>query len=162
MNILRDVVIHILIAGGFFLLGYVVSENSLKNYITGGDSYCYLKIEEQNPKTNEIVFKLIHEGEYSLYDLHINVFFSENRNEYEEKPRERFPIGNVIPNTVRNKRLNLGTANRQRIRVSYLVRNGNYEQYFWFSKIEGRWLYETYVEREGKKLNHIRSKDFAY
>ena len=162
MEFLRKNWVHFFIATIFYFLGYMTSKISLRNYTTGGDSYCYLKLEEANPKTNEVRLKLIHKGEYSLYDLYINFYFLNDRGEYEEKPRDSIDIGNVVPNTVRDIPLSIGKVNKQSVKVSFLVRNGNYNQYFWFSKVSGGWLHQTYVEREGKKTDYRKDKNFSW
>ena len=151
MGFLRENWIHFFIAIISFLLGYMTSEANFRNYMTGGDSYGYLSLEEANPTTNDIKLRLIHKGKYTIPDF-VAIFYYLDDGKYEKRLRDDLDIEGFVPNTHWNLSLNLGRVNKQSVKVTFLASNGNYNQYFFFNKINGTWLHQTYVEREGKKM----------
>jgi hypothetical protein len=126
--------------------------------VTGGDSFCYLSIGSINDQTNVSMLTVVHQGEYPLYDVSLDITdLQKFRQVTATGPltfdqmssyRTTLQVGNVIPNSGMTLRpWQLPNSDEQDYNVRIWARNGVASQKIRLRRINGGWKSATQVRK---------------
>jgi len=148
--------------------------------MTGGDSYCYLKLWGINAITNKLQTVLMHVGKYPLYDIEMhyeNAIQSANILKH-DIGNMHYDISDMITmfnparNIIKIGNLPVGmsipsmfsielTGDHQHFMFDFITRNGNISQDLSFKRIKGHWITASIViGRNHEVLREDVDKDF--
>lgn len=142
----------------------------LVNYITGGDSACYMC----GPDVDHDIWSpllVIHLGKHPLYDVKIRVVdidvpfkivdgtISMDSNSSREFSAS---LGDLIPNHGKTlqQHIPLGTGNSRRFNVFFSARNGSFTQILRLKRINGVWRHALTVTRNNDLIHKDISDDY--
>jgi len=128
--------------------------SDLINYITGGDSFCYLCGSAESEVELLSPLLLTHVGKYPLYDVKLRMVDIDvpvvQPKAYLMEAREwRRAFGDLIPSHGKalKEEINLGKGQSRRFNLFFSARNGSFHQLLRFKKIEGVWRHALQVWR---------------
>lgn len=149
-----------------------IETSSLKSaaLITGGDSYCYVRLFNLDAKTNRGIFGVQHAGDNPLYDVTIRV------TDIDELQRLAEGVSSIALNTG-TKVVDLGTVyagrlsalrgwdlggglSPRRYNIEIQARNGSWSQQMRAVRLPDRWVTATRVSRDGKVLLEEAFEEF--
>lgn len=139
------------------------------NSVSGGDSFCYLVVSTIDPVTNTGRLVVVHQGEHSLYDVHVRIVDLEKLDQIKgnlsfatlNQTDTNISIGNLISSFAQMLQpFTLGNSDTRRFNIFFSARNGFFNQALRFKKIDGKWVYATKVEREDKVIYEKVNDEF--
>lgn len=117
------------------------TQNKALNYITGGDSFCYLSLSSDGQ-----FFTVIHQGDFPLYDVSIRIVDLDLFERGDVQPTQ-VPLGTIIPKSVVVIPYKFAYANKDKAKytVIFVARNGMFSESLELKKIKGVWKSAVHV-----------------
>jgi hypothetical protein len=128
----------------------------LKNFVIGGESFCYLTVGSLNSSTNIGLLTGVHRGKHHLYDVRARIVDLEKFDEMKGKfsletmkyTDTNITVGDLVPGySAMLSTINLGNSDIRRFNIFFTARNGGFTQLWRLRKIDGKWLEALRVTR---------------
>jgi hypothetical protein len=128
----------------------------LKNFVIGGNSFCYLTMASLNSVTNISLLAAVHQGKYHLYDVRARIVDLEKLDELKGKftvetmkyTDTNISVGDLVPGySAMLNTINLGTSDTRRFNIFFTARNGGFTQLWRLKKIDSKWLEALRITR---------------
>ncbi|HNY42017.1 MAG TPA: hypothetical protein PKJ41_16560, partial [Bryobacteraceae bacterium] len=136
--------------------------------ITGGTSYCYADFHPTEDGTARVA--VVHSGPFPLYDVQMQIVDLQRFDKLAPGPSSlgRFmeaqytiDLGNLSAGAamLRSEKIRFSGSDQQDFNISFVARNGNWNQLVRLRQVDGRWVAATrVVRRKGKDTKVIYEK----
>lgn len=132
--------------------------NELLSQITGGDSFCFLKLSmfDLEPGTGQIV--AVHQGKHPIHNAHatmVDLDAMQRALESNDTPgffmsSWQLDVPSITPGHISSLRpIPMGAPGVRRFNILWSVRNGDYVQMLRLVHLNGNWISATIVKRDG-------------
>lgn len=137
------------------------------NYVTGGDSFCYLVFIQDNG-LGMLPVAIVHSGKYPLHDVKVRIVDVDKLQsqpvtlESMQRNEIRFEISSMPSTsaTLTPHRVNLETPYGTKFNVFFSARNGMFQQSIRYKWVNGRRPLATQVTRDGVVLYEHVDADY--
>lgn len=142
----------------------------LVNYITGGDSACYMCGPDVD-HNNWSPLLVRHLGKHPLYNVKIRVVdidipqntANETISMDDDSGREfRDLLGDLVPNhsLILKQHIPLGSGNSRRFNIFFSARNGSFKQILRLKRVNGVWRHALMVTRDNELIHEDISAEY--
>ena len=139
-----------------------------KDFIIGGNSFCYVTIANLDPNTNQGILTVVHQGDYPIYDVSARIVDLQQFRQITsyslpnlQKAETNLRIGNMIKATAMAiTPFDLGSFSNKDFNIYFAARNGLFTQLLRLRKIDGKWTTAIKVDKDGKTVFEKVDDDF--
>ena len=129
--------------------------------ITGGNSFCFANLSQNY--LGERNLTIMHQGDYSLYDLTVRIVDLDKFNEHAGNPEyahvfeKIFSIGTMLPKQFNNLcTISMSDQeNSKSFNIFFSARNGMFHELLRLKKINNEWVSAIKVDREKTLLESV-------